>query len=107
MGQVNNFERMLLESDIFFIKFYFSITKEEQATRFNEIKSNQLKRWKITPVDMRAQEIWDEYTKYKEKMFDHTNTKNAPWVVIEANKKTSARVQALQYIVDHISYESS
>jgi len=105
MGQVNDFERMVLESNVYFIKFYYSITKEEQAKRFAEIKKSPLKKWKMTPVDDRAQELWDDYTMYKEKMMSRTNTAMAPWVVIDANKKTSARITALEHILNVIPYK--
>jgi polyphosphate kinase 2 len=103
MGQVNEFEKMIVESGTYLIKFYFSISKEEQARRFKEIKSSPLKKWKMTPVDERAQELWDEYTKYKRKMFENT-AKYCPWVIIEADRKTSARVEALEYILKTIPY---
>lgn len=74
MGQVNAFEKMLLESETYLIKIYFSITKEEQFNRFEAIKKNPLKKWKITPVDQNAQALWDDYTRYKELMFEKTNT---------------------------------
>ncbi len=105
MGQVNEFERMIVESDTYLIKFYFSITKEEQARRFAEIKSNPLKKWKMTPVDERAQELWDQYTAYKQRMFEHTNTDICPWVVIEANLKTIARVESIKFILSFIPYQ--
>ena len=105
MNQVNSFERMILESDTFLIKFYFSISKDEQARRFREIKANPLKKWKMTPVDMRAQELWDEYTSFKLKMFEHTNLKHSPWVIIHADKKAEARIEAIKYIIDTIPYE--
>lgn len=105
MEQINGFEKMIIDSNIFLIKLYFSITKQEQAKRFEEIKSSDLKRWKITPVDLRAQELWDEYTKYKEKMFEATNTDYSPWKIIDANKKTTARVEAIQYLLDQIPYK--
>ncbi len=105
MTQVNNFEQMLVQSDTYLIKIYFSITKEEQAKRFKEIKNNPLKRWKITPVDEKAQELWNEYTDYKQKMFKETTTENAPWKIIEANKKSHARLNAIKHILDTIPYE--
>ncbi len=105
MGQVNDFERMILESGTHLIKFYFSITKEEQARRFDDIKSSPLKKWKMTPVDERAQELWDEYTRYKIKMFEHTNTEQAPWIVIEADRKTEARVKVLEHILENLPKE--
>ena len=106
MGQVNEFERMLVESGTYFIKFYFSITKEEQARRFADIKSSPLKKWKMTPVDERAQELWGQYTKYKERMFEKTNTELCPWIVIEANRKNDARIAATQHILKTIPYKS-
>ena len=104
MGQVNDFERMILESNTYLIKLYFSITKEEQARRFKEIKSSPLKKWKMSPVDEHAQELWEKYTSYKLKMFKHTNTKISPWIIVDANRKTEARIKALQNILDCVPY---
>lgn len=105
MKQVNSFERMILDSDTFLIKFYFSISKEEQARRFKEIKSNPLKKWKMTAVDRRAQELWDEYTAFKLRMFEHTNLPHSPWIIIHADKKYEARIKAIQHIIETIPYE--
>jgi len=105
MEQVNAFERMIMDSDLYLIKFYFSISKDEQANRFKEIKSNPLKRWKMTDVDRKAQELWDLYTEFKLKMFEKTNLKTSPWVIIEADKKSEARINALKHIIDTIPYE--
>jgi polyphosphate kinase 2 len=105
MGQVNEFERMLIESDTYLIKLYFSITKEEQAIRFKDIKSSPLKKWKMTRVDERAQDLWDDYTKYKVRMFDHTHTEQAPWIIVNADTKTEARTTALKYILSMIPYQ--
>lgn len=104
MGQVNDFERMLEESNIHLIKFYFSISKEEQAERFAEIRKSPLKKWKMSPVDEAAQGLWDEYTKYKEAMFAKTNSPSAPWVIVEANKKTNARIVVTEHILRTIPY---
>ncbi len=105
MSQVNDFEKMITKSNTYLIKFYFSITKEEQAKRFAEIKESNLKRWKISPVDLRAQELWDEYTKYKKVMLNDTDTAHAPWVIIDANNKPHARLTAMNYILDTIPYK--
>ena len=105
MAQVNEFERMLVESNTYLIKLYFSISKDEQVRRFKDIKNDPLKRWKITAVDKKAQALWDEYTLYKKKMFDQTNTKITPWKIIDANKKTTARLDAISYILDVIPYK--
>lgn len=105
MSQVNDFERMLVQSNTFLIKLYFSISKNEQKERFDEIKKSPLKKWKMTPVDAKAQSLWDDYTFYKEKMFEATNTKHAPWTIIDANKKSTARMAVIKHILKTIPYK--
>ena len=105
MSQVNEFEKMLIQSDTYLIKLYFSITKEEQAKRFSEILKNPLKRWKMTKIDEEAQALWDEYSKYKQKMFKQTDSKHAPWTIIDADKKTSARMNAIKFLLKTIPYK--
>lgn len=105
MSQVNDFEKMLIQSKIHLIKFYFSITKKEQAKRFNDIKKDPLKRWKMTAVDERAQDLWDDYSTYKEQMFEKTNTDYAPWVIISADKKPDARLKAITHVLETIPYK--
>ena len=105
MNQVNQFERMIIESGIRLIKFYFSISKEEQQKRFEEIKASPLKKWKYSPVDQKALELWDDYTIFKKKMFEKTNTELAPWVIIKANKKTKARVEVMEHILNILPYD--
>ena len=104
MNQVNDFERMIIESGIRLIKFYFSISKEEQKKRFEEIKSSPVKKWKFSAVDQKALELWDDYTLYKNNMFKKTNTKLAPWIIIKANRKTKARIEAIEHILEEIPY---
>lgn len=105
MSQVNAFEKMIIQADTYLVKIYFSIDKQEQAKRFDEIKNSPLKQWKITPVDLRAQELWDEYTSYKREMFKLTDTELAPWKIIDANKKSIARQHAMAHILASIPYE--
>lgn len=105
MSQVNDFEKMLIQSDTYLLKLYFSISKSEQAKRFKEIKNNPLKRWKMTSVDEKAQALWNEYSAYKKKMFEATNTELAPWEIIDANQKTHARMHAIKYILKSIPYK--
>ncbi len=105
MNQVNDFERMITESGIYLVKIYMSISKKEQEKRFADIKNNPLKQWKMTPVDEKAQELWDDYTTYKKAMFSKTNTEGAPWKVIRANRKTDARINAINYILKRIPYD--
>ncbi|WP_237275046.1 polyphosphate kinase 2 [Tenacibaculum ovolyticum] len=105
MNQVNDFERMILESGIRLVKIYMSINKKEQAKRFRDIKDNPLKQWKMTAVDKRAQELWDDYTGYKREMFSKTNTEISPWKVIRANRKTIARINVINHVLDSIPYD--
>lgn len=105
MNQVNNFEEMITESGIRLVKIYMSISKKEQAKRFLDIKNDPLKQWKMTAVDERAQELWDVYTEYKRKMFDNNKEGNIPFKVIRANRKTSARIAAIQHILKTIPYD--
>ncbi|MBT8253911.1 MAG: polyphosphate kinase 2 [Flavobacteriaceae bacterium] len=104
MNQVNDFERMIIESGIMLLKFYFSISKDEQAKRFTDIISSPVKKWKYSAVDQKAMELWDEYTKYKELMFEKTNTEIAPWHIIKANRKGKARAEVIKRILDEIPY---
>lgn len=104
MSHVNDFEKMITDSDTYLIKFYFSISKDEQLKRFNEIKNSPLKKWKFSSVDSNAQELWDKYTFYKDQMFLKTNTTNAPWNIIEANRKVKARTLAIKTILEKIPY---
>jgi polyphosphate kinase 2 len=107
MNQVNDFERMILESGIHLVKIYMSISKKEQAKRFADIKSDPLKQWKMTKLDEKAQDLWEEYTEYKNAMFQKTNTKNSPWKIIRANRKTEARVNVINHILKSIPYDKS
>ncbi|CAM1345695.1 polyphosphate kinase 2 [Tenacibaculum amylolyticum] len=107
MKQVNGFEKMILQSGIRLVKIYMSISKKEQQKRFDEIKNDPLKQWKMTAVDERAQELWDDYTAYKKKMFKKTNTELSPWKIIRANRKTEARITCIEHILDSIPYDKS
>lgn len=105
MKQVNPFETMIVESGVRLVKIYMSISKKEQANRFREISSNPLKVWKMTKVDEVAQQLWDEYTDYKDKMFDNAKKGKYPFKVINANRKTSARVDVIKHILNYIPYD--
>ena len=105
MNQVNDFERMILESGIHLVKIYMSISKKEQSKRFSEIKSDPLKQWKMTKLDEKAQDLWEDYTEYKNAMFKRTNTKISPWKIIRANRKTDARVNVITHILESIPYD--
>ena len=107
MKQVNGFEKMILQSGIRLVKIYMSISKKEQQKRFDEIKNDPLKQWKMTPVDERAQQLWDDYTVYKKKMFKKTNTELSPWKIIRANRKTEARIACIEHILSSIPYDKN
>ena len=106
MNQVNQFEQMITESGIRVVKFYFSISKDEQSRRFEDIKSSAVKKWKFSKVDESALKLWDDYTSYKAKMFEKTNTEIAPWIIIRANKKSKARVEVIEKLLELIPYNN-
>ncbi len=105
MQQVPEFEHMLYEDNIELIKFWFSISKDEQARRFKSRAINPLKQWKISPVDDKAQEHWDLYTMYKEEMFSKTHTSYSPWVIVKANSKMKARLEAIRHVLNTLPYK--
>jgi polyphosphate kinase 2 len=105
MRHVPEFEHMLVEDGVRLIKFWFSISKSEQAARFESRKNNPLKQWKLSPVDDVAQEKWDSYTKYKEAMFSQTHTSYSPWIIVKANNKRRARLESMRYMLSVLDYE--
>ena len=107
MEQVNDFEKMITQSGIKLVKIYMSISKKEQEKRFDEIQQNPLKQWKMTDVDRKAQDLWDAYTVYKDKMFDNTPNAAVPWKIIKANKKTVARTSSIEYLLSQIPYDTT
>jgi len=105
MGQVPEFEHLLYEDGVHLIKFWFSISKEEQISRFKSRLKNPLKRWKFSPVDQEAQDKWDEYTHYKELMFSKSHTTFSPWIIIKTNDKKEARLESIRYVLSQFEYE--
>ena len=104
LQQVTEFEHMLYEDGVTIIKFWFSISKEEQASRFEARRQNPLKQWKLSPVDEKAQELWDSYTRYKEEMFSKTHTTFSPWIIVKANDKQAARLESLRHVLNLLAY---
>ena len=105
MRQVPEFEHMLYEDEIHVIKFWFSISKEEQLKRFQKREKNKLKQWKLSPVDLVSQEKWDVYTKYKELMFSKTHTSFSPWTIIKTNDKKTARLETIRHVLSQFDYD--
>ncbi|MBK7705217.1 MAG: polyphosphate kinase 2 [Acidobacteria bacterium] len=103
--QVPEFEHMLYEDGITVIKFWFSISKDEQQRRFDSRKINPLKQWKLSPIDALAQEMWDKYTHFKELMFSKTHTSFSPWVIVKANNKRKARLESMRYVLSMCDYD--
>ena len=105
MVQVSEFEHMMYEDGMVLIKFWFSISKEEQLSRFNARIATPLKRWKFSPVDKKSQELWDKYTHYKEQMYSRTHTSYSPWITVKANDKKLARLESIRYVLSQFNYE--
>ncbi|MBE0424392.1 MAG: polyphosphate kinase 2 [Lutibacter sp.] len=105
MVQVSEFEHMMYEDGMVLIKFWFSISKDEQLARFNARIATPLKRWKYSPVDRKSQELWDKYTHYKEQMYSRTHTSYSPWITVKANDKKLARLESIRYVLSQFNYE--
>jgi polyphosphate kinase 2 len=105
MQQVPEFEHMLYEDGLEIVKFWFSISKGVQEDRFDTRRSDPLKQWKISPVDERAQERWEIYTKYKDEMFNRTHNSFSPWIIVKANDKKKARLESMRYVLSTLDYE--
>jgi len=105
MVQVPEFEHLLYEDNLKIIKFWFSISQEEQKKRFDDRLSNPLKRWKFSPVDMKGQELWGKYTHYKEQMFSKTHTNFSPWIIVKTNNKKEARLESMRYVLSQFDYD--
>lgn len=99
------FEKDLIRQGTILVKLYFSVTKEEQARRFNRRKSDPLRQWKLSEVDVQAQERWDEFTNVKHEMLKKTHTTHAPWKIIRSNNKHLARLNAMKIILNAVPYD--
>jgi polyphosphate kinase len=104
LRQAPEFERHLVRSGIHLIKFWFSVSREEQRRRFKERKNHPLKQWKLSPIDMASLDKWDDYTRAKEAMFFHTDTADSPWTVIKSDDKKRARLNAMRYVLHSLPY---
>ena len=105
MVQVPEFEHLLHEDNLIIIKFWFSISKEEQKKRFDSRLNNPLKQWKFSPVDLKGQDLWDQYTYYKEQMFSKTHTAFSPWIIVKTNSKKQARLESMRYVLSYFDFE--
>jgi polyphosphate kinase 2 len=99
------FEQMLVKDGIRLFKFYFSVSKKEQLRRFKSRHGDLLKQYKISPVDEKAQELWDQYTVKKFQMLSETNRTIAPWTIVRSDVKKRARINCIKYVLSHIDYK--
>lgn len=104
LKEVPNFEKMLVESGIKVVKFYFAVSKEEQKKRFESREFNPLKQYKLSPIDQYSQQLWDKYTLAEYYNFSNTHTKWAPWIIINSDDKKKARINAIKYVLNQYEY---
>ena len=104
---VSGFEKDMIRQGTILVKLYFSVTKEEQARRFERRKSDPLRQWKLSEVDVQAQERWDDFTNVKYQMLKNTHTTHAPWKIIRSNDKHLARLNAMKVILNSVPYDRS
>lgn len=104
LRQCPSVERMLVNSGIILFKYWFSVSRTEQLRRFHGRKTDPLKQWKLSPVDLKSLGKWDDYTHAKEAMFFHTDTADAPWTVIKSDDKKRARVNCIRHFLENLDY---
>jgi len=100
------FERMLIRSGTILLKYWFSVSDEEQEKRFQARLQDPTKRWKLSPMDMKSRAKWVEYSKAKDRMFKYTDSKESPWWVVDADNKKSARLNCIHHILSQIPYKN-
>ena len=105
MRGVSGFEKDLARQGTILVKLYFSVTKEEQDRRFSRRKTDPLRQWKLSEVDLQAQERWDDFTNQKYEMLKRTHSSHAPWTVIRSNDKYQARINAMRVILNSVPYQ--
>lgn len=106
MRQVPEFEKHLISSGIHLIKFWFSVSRDEQRRRFSEREAHPLKQWKLSPIDKASLDKWDDYTLAKEAMFFNTDSAESPWIVIKSDDKKRARLNAMRYVLNRLPYDN-
>jgi polyphosphate kinase len=99
------FERMLVRSGIHLIKYWFSVSDDEQERRFRARAEDPVKRWKLSPIDLESWERWQDYSRAKDEMFAHTDIKQAPWWVVDGEIKRHARLNCISHLLEQIPYE--
>ena len=104
MRETPELERMLVNSGIHLLKFWFSVSRAEQLNRFAARETDPVRRWKLSPTDLASLDKWDDYTNAKEAMFFYTHTADAPWTVVKSNDKKRARLEAMRHVLHTLPY---
>jgi polyphosphate kinase 2 (PPK2 family) len=99
------FERMLVRSGIILIKYWFSVSDDEQERRFQRRLTDPTKRWKLSPMDLQSRKRWVDYSRAKDQMFAHTDVKQAPWYVIASDDKKRARLNCISHLLSMVAYQ--
>jgi polyphosphate kinase 2 len=107
MRSCPEFERMLVRSGVILLKYWFSVSDEEQERRFEERAGNPARRWKLSPMDLESMDKWVEYSRAKDEMFRHTDIKQAPWWTVEADDKRRARLNCIAHILSSVPYKDA
>jgi polyphosphate kinase 2 len=102
---VVGFEKDLVRQGFVLVKFYFSVEKEVQANRFARRRNDPLRQWKLSEIDVQAQEYWDDFTEMKHRMIERTSTGSAPWTIVRSNSKKKARLNAMKVILNAVDYD--
>lgn len=104
MQEVGSFEHLLTHSEMHFFKYYLDISKKEQKKRLEKRRKNPLKQWKISPIDKKAQNMWNEYSQARDTMFSQTNFIYSPWYIVHTDSKKEARINVIKHFLSHVEY---
>lgn len=104
LQQTPELERMLVNDGIYLYKYWLAISRKEQFSRFEARRKNPLKNWKLSPIDIAAQDKWEQYSEARDRMFAHTHSKHAPWTVIKTDDKRAARLHCMRHFLHHLPY---
>ncbi len=105
MEDVVNFEHDLVRQDVILVKLYFSVSKAQQLARFESRRLSPLKQWKLSEVDLQAQDLWDEFSEKKYEMLRRTSSRNAPWSIVRSDDKHKARMEAIKIVLNSVDYD--
>lgn len=105
LAETPDFEKLLVREGIHFFKFWLTIGQETQLKRFHDRRHDPVKVWKLSPIDIKALEKWDAYAEARDKMFEHTHTEHAPWIIVRSNDKRRARLNVIRHLLNALDYD--